>query len=54
MNSTSQPSHQMTEWLDLMLDEVRRKNDDLAEAAAEATRREAEKKPEPPADTGSV
>ncbi|MEQ9561087.1 MAG: hypothetical protein RLN69_01105 [Woeseiaceae bacterium] len=31
----------MTEWLELMLDEVRRKNEERAEAAAESERRDA-------------
>jgi hypothetical protein len=30
----------MTEWLDLMLDEVRRKNEEQAEATAESERRD--------------
>ena len=33
----------MTEWLDLMLDEVRRKSEEAADAADEAARRESEK-----------
>jgi hypothetical protein len=32
----------VTEWLDLMLDEVRRKNSEEAESVAEAKRRAAE------------
>jgi hypothetical protein len=31
----------MTEWLELMLDEVRRKNEEQAEATAESDRRDA-------------
>jgi hypothetical protein len=31
----------MTEWLDLMLEEIRRKNEEQAEAMAESERRDA-------------
>ena len=41
MNSTNRPKYPMTEWLELMLDEVRRKNEEQAEAAAESERRDA-------------
>lgn len=37
----------MTEWLDLMLDEVRRKSDEAADVAAEEERRRKDMSPNP-------